>query len=190
MPSTNKKRLIQNLLLFTIIFGLVFFLWAKQQSENNDISKFSKTLYDKSIGDEVAEIMIHVEGREDILLKNIEDNWSVVKPLEFVADKEQVQHLFTLLSENADTSYDLEGKDLTQYGLDKDRLSISFDKVKFIFGEFNPVSQKRFILKGDKIYLVSETVTGLLQAGVDVFKIKETNLNTNTNSKPVTENIE
>jgi len=173
MANPNKKRFIQNGVLLLVIGALAFFVWSQNQEEKNDTSHLSKTLYDKSIGDEASEILIHVKDREDILLKNINDVWSVVKPSEFIADKEQVRHLFTILAENAESSYEIAGKDLAEYGLDEDRLSISFNQVKLIFGEYNPVSQKRYILKGDKMYLVSETISGLLQAGVDAFKIND-----------------
>jgi len=99
--------------------------------------------------------------------------WTVMQPEEFVADEEQVRHLFTILSENAETRYDIKGKDLSKYGLHEDNLSITFNTVKLIFGEYNPVSQKRFILKGDTLYLVSETISGLLRAGVDAFRVKQ-----------------
>ncbi|MGK0271073.1 MAG: hypothetical protein ACI88H_001726 [Cocleimonas sp.] len=173
MTTSNKKRLFQNLALIAIIAGLAVFLWAQQQADRDDKSNFASTLYDKSIGDEATEILIHVEGREDILLKSINNIWMVVQPEEFIADKEQVQHLFTILSENAEASYDLKDKDLAQYGLDEDRLSISFNNVKLVFGEYNAVSHKRYIRKAEKMYLVSETITGLLQAGVDAFRMKD-----------------
>lgn len=182
MLSPNKKRLIQNLFLIAVIAVLGYFLWAQKEANKNDTSHLSSTLYDKSIGDEATEILIHVEGRDDILLKNIDDVWTVVQPEEFIADKDQVRHLFTILSENAETSYGLEGKDLAQYGLDEDRLSISFNDVKLVFGEYNPVSQKRFIRKADKMYLVSETITGLLQTGVDAFRMKEAKTETTPKS--------
>ncbi len=171
MASPNKKRLVQNTILIAIVAALVFFVWSQNQASKNDTSHLSATLYDKSIGDEASEVLIHVKDREDILIKNINDVWTVVKPAEFVADKEQVRHLFTILSENAESSYDIKGKDLVSYGLDEDRLSISFNQVKLIFGKYNSVAQKRYIRKGDKMYLVSETISGLLQAGVDAFKI-------------------
>ena len=182
MLSSNKKRLIQNLILIAVVAALAYFLWVQKEEDKNDKSHLASTLYDNSIGDEATEILIHVEGREDILLKNIDDVWTVVQPEEFVADKEQVQHLFTILSENAEISYDLEGKDLAKYGLDKDRLSVSFNNVKLVFGEYNTVSQKRYIRKADKMYLVSETVTGLLQAGADAFRMKNTSTTTTPES--------
>ncbi|MEH6457238.1 MAG: DUF4340 domain-containing protein [Cocleimonas sp.] len=175
MASPNKKRFIQNLILIAVIAAIGYFLWAQKEVEKNDTRHLAPTLYDKSIGDEATQILIHVKNRADILLKNIDDVWMVVQPEEFVADKDQVRHLFTILSENAETSFDLEGKDLVQYGLDEDRISLSFNNVKLVFGEYNPVSQKRYIRKANKMYLVSETVTGLLQTGLDAFRMKEEN---------------
>jgi len=182
MLSPNKKRLIQNLVLIVVVAVIGFFLWMQKEADKNNTSHLASTLYDKSIGDEATEILIHVKDRTDILLKNTNDVWMVVQPEEFVADKEQVRHLFTILSENAETSYDLEGKDLAQYGLDEDRLSISFNNVKLVFGEYNPVSHKRYIRKADKMYLVSETITGLLQTGVDAFRMKNTSTTTTSES--------
>ena len=75
------------------------------------------------------------------------------------------------MSENTESKYTVEDKDLVEYGLDEDRLSISFNKVKFIFGKYNAVSQKRYVQKAEMMYLVSEAVTGLLQEGVDAFRI-------------------
>ena len=124
-----------------------------------------------------------LKDRDDILIKNINNVWTVVQPTEFIADAEQVRHLFTILAENADTSYDLKDKDLVSYGLDEDRLSISFNTVKLIFGKYNGVSQKRYIRKADKMYLVSETITGLLEAGVDAFKIKDVKVPATSNDK-------
>lgn len=166
MSSPNKKRLIQNLLLMLVVAGLVFFIIMKKD-DNGDLHQ---TLYDKSIGDNAKEVVIHSEGREDVVLQNNDTVWSVVKPTQFLADKAKVHHLFTLLSENADSQYDAKGKDLVAYGLDKDRLSVSFNGVKIIFGKLNEVTQKRFLLKNGTIYLVQETVSGLLQMGEDAFK--------------------
>ena len=166
MISPTSKRLIQNLILLSIVAALAAFIIMRE----DDTKVLYSTLYDKSIGDEATEIVIHVEGAEDVVLKNIEEQWKVTKPEQFDADKEKVRHLFTLLSENADTSYDIVGKNLSDFGLDKDKLSVSFNGVKLVFGDYNEVSHKRYVLKGDKMYLISETVSGLLESGADSFK--------------------
>jgi len=166
MASPNAKRLLQNLLLFIVVIGLAVFVVTRKE----EVGDLQTTLYDKSIGDDAKEVIIHFEGHEDVVLQNNDNVWRVVKPVEFLADKSKVHHLFTLLSENADSRYDAKGKDLVAYGLDKDRLSVSFNGVKIIFGKLNEVTQKRFMLKGETIFLVQETVSGLLEMGADGFK--------------------
>lgn len=166
MANSNKKRLWLNLLLLVIVTALIAFVVFRKE----DTSDLYKTLYDKSIGDNAKELIIHAENQQDVVIQRENDIWTVIKPTTFVADKDKVRHLFTLLSENAESSYDIKDKDLVQYGLDKDRLSISFNGVKMIFGKLNQVTQKRFVLKGDKMYLIAETISGLMMIGEEGFK--------------------
>ncbi len=170
MPSPTSKRLVQNLILLSIVAALVAFIMMRDE----DTQELYSTLYDKSIGDEATEIVIHAEGAEDVVLKSIEGQWKVTAPEQFDADKDKVRHLFTLLSENADTSYDIADKNLADFGLDKEKLSVSFNGVKLTFGDYNEVSHKRYVLKEEKMYLISETVSGLLESGADSFKPLET----------------
>lgn len=165
VASPNKKRLLQNLALIVVVALLIAFVIYQQNTK-----EVNNTLYDRAIGDNATQVLIHSQGHDDIIIRNQEGAWKVIEPEEFIADKEKVRHLFTLLSENAETSYDIKGKDLASYGLDKDNLSVSFNGVKMIFGKLNEISQKRYILKGDKMYLISETVSGLMESGVDGFK--------------------
>ena len=169
MANPNKKRLLINLALLLVVAGLIFFVSSRQP----DKGELHKTLYDKSIGDDAKELVIHSEGREDVVIRLEDEVWYVTQPNRFKADKERVRHLFTLLSESAEVNYDIKGKDLSSYGLDKDRLSISFNGVKMIFGNFNTVSEKRYILKGDKMYLISETISGILEMGEEALRPQE-----------------
>jgi hypothetical protein len=169
MPSLNKKRFITNAVLLTIAVALVLFVIMR----NDETIALHKTLYDKSIGDEATEIIIHADTSEDVILKNENGIWKITAPIQLKADRDKVRHLFTLLSENADVSYDIQGKDLASYGLDKEQLSVTFNGVKLIFGKLNEISQKRYILKGERMYLIAETVTGLLESGVDGFKLED-----------------
>lgn len=166
--QANKKRLIQNLLLLILVAGLVFFITTREEPKE----ELHKTLYDKSFGDEVTKITLHVKGNEDIVLQSEGKIWKVTQPEAFTADTEKVRLLFTLLSENADSSYSIEGRDLAQYGLDADNLSIQFNQVKLIFGKYNDVTQQRYVLKGDHMYLISETISGVMKSGADAFKPK------------------
>jgi len=169
MTNSSKKRLMLNIGLLIIMVGLIGFIVSRDENKTESF----KTLYDKSIGDDAKELVIHVDGKDDLVIQLKNEVWSVVKPNSFIADKDKVRHLFTLLSENAESNYDLEGKDLASYGLDKDNLSISFNGVKMIFGKLNEVTGKRFFLKGERMYLISETISGLMILGEEGFRPQE-----------------
>jgi len=169
MTNANKKRLLLNLVLLVVVASLIGFVMTRKE----DSSDLHKTLYDESIGDNAKELVIHVEDEKDVVIRLENDIWKVVKPSSFIADKQRIRHLFTLLSESADISYAIKGKNLADYGLDKDKLSISFNGVKMIFGKINEVSNKRYILKGDRMYLISEAISGLMMLGEEGFKPQE-----------------
>ncbi len=169
MTNSNKKRLLLNVVLLIVVAGLISFIVSRDEDKGEQY----QTLYDKSIGDDAKELIIHVEGKDDVIIRRKDEIWTVVKPSSFIADKDKVRQLFTLLSENAESNYVIQGKDLASYGLEKDRLSLSFNGVKMIFGKLNEVTGKRFILKGEKMYLISETISGLMKMGEDGFKQQE-----------------
>lgn len=169
----NKKRLLQNITLFLIVAGLATFIATRVDKNDGRGDEVFATLYDKSIGDEATEIIIHTQGKDDIVLQNQNNVWMITKPFEAQADPQKVQQLFTLLAENAETSYSIEGKNLARYGVDKDTLSISFNGVKMLFGKYNDITQQRYILKGDRMYLITEAISPTMKSGADAFRLKQ-----------------
>ncbi len=170
--TSNARRLLLNLVLLAMLAGLVWFVATREPQKTES----SIRLYDEAMGDDITRVLIHLKGRDDILIENLPDkmdgkrSWVISKPVRAKADKDKVRLLFTLLTDPAAASYEASGRDLKQYGLDQETMSISFNGVKLLLGKFNPVTQTRYVLKGDKIYLIAETVTPLIQAGLDEFK--------------------
>ncbi len=164
--KANEKRLIQNLFLLMLVAGLAYFVATREE----DRGELHQTLYDKSFGDEVTKITLHIDGAKDVVIENINETWKVTAPEKFDADSQKVQQLFTLLSESAESQYDIKNIDLTTFGLDKNSMSIRFDDVLLIFGNYNEITQQRYILKGDKMYLIAETISGLIKSGAKGFR--------------------
>lgn len=169
--GSTAKRLMLNLLLLLLAGGLIWFVTTREPEPQ----EVGDRLYDASMGDNVTKVLIHVQGRADIQIENTAkagapDNWMITQPLQASADKDKVQLLFTLLTDPVSASYDAAGKDLTQFGLDQEKMSISFNGVKLILGNLNQVSQTRYVLKGDKIYLIAESASALIRSGLEEFK--------------------
>jgi len=180
--TANKKRLFINLFLFVIVGGLLWFVLTQQRKTG----VATETLFDQSMGDDVTKVVIKIKDQDELHIENKRQNvdqsgskqWVISQPIQAPADKDKVRLLFTLLTDPVTSSYDVAGKDLANYGLDKENLSISFNGVKLILGKINPVSQNRYVLKDDKIYLIAETVSSLLLEGVDGFKKPNTKTET------------
>jgi hypothetical protein len=172
--STTKRLMLNGLLLLTIL-GLAWFI----MHQSNQTTKIN-SLYDASMGDEIHSIVIHYHKMESsshpstIELKKEANQWLIIKPIKADADHRKIQHLMTLLSERIDSFYPLARKDLATFGLDKKRVSIAFNGVKIQFGRLNPISHKRYLRKGNTVYIVSETVYGLLIGGVERFVLDPT----------------
>lgn len=167
--TANSKRLFLNLLLLAVVVALVWFVLTSDQEQKS----LPEALYDQSMGKDVTHVVIHIAGSEDIQIENLGEEgnrvWKITQPIKHDADKSKLQILFTLLTDPVSSSYDVKGMELEKYGLDKEDVSISFNGVKLVLGDLNQVSQTRYVLKGDKIYLITENIYGLLQMGVDSF---------------------
>jgi len=170
MGSTGK-RLFLNLLLLLLAGGLIWFVATREP----ETRKMGDRLYDAAMGDNITRVLIHVQGKPDILIENIAkadepDRWMITQPVQAEADKDKVRLLFTLLTDPVSASYDVADKDLAQFGLDQEKMSLSFNGVKLLMGDLNQVSQARYILKNNKIYLIAESVTPLIRSGLDEFQ--------------------
>jgi len=171
IQNLTVKRLIFNGLLLLAILGLVWFI--TQQS--NQTIKIN-SLYEESMGNEIHTISIYHQSKLNassadsiIELKKVANKWLITKPIEAEANQQKIQHLMTLLSEPIDATYPVAGKNLATFGLDKEQMSVAFNGVKIQFGALNPISHKRYLRKHNTVYIVAETVYGLLIGGVDAF---------------------
>lgn len=176
MTATNK-RFFLNLVLLLIVLGLVWFVYHQMHS-----SKRADTLYDDAMGSEIISITVfhqkdplNTGSAPTLEMQKNDGKWQITKPIYAEVDANKIKHLLTLLSERVDARYPVKGNNLAAFGLDQEKLSVSFNGVKLQFGTTNPVSHKRYLRKGDSIYLVDETVQGLLRSGTTGFGQKSSN---------------
>ena len=134
------------------------------------------SLYDNSMGNEIHSIIIQypkVENKQSIMaeiqLEKTNGQWMMIKPINTPIDERKIKHLTTLLSDPIGASYPISNKDLSRFGLGVKQVNISFNGVKIQLGSLNPISHQRYVLKGERIYLVAETVYGLLIGGATSF---------------------
>lgn len=181
IKTAITKRLTLNIVLLILLFSLFWFIASTKETT-------IKTLYDHNMGDEIHSLHIVVQKKGDslvaehnITLKKVAGHWVMTDPIKAAVDERNIQHLMTVLSDRIEASYSINGINLSRFGLDKEWVSVAFNGVKIQFGTLNPVTHKRYVRKGDMLYIVAETVYGLLIRGVDGFIVaspqKETSFN-------------
>ena len=171
--TTIHKRWILNgllLLLVTALLGVII-------QASNAPRVVVDSLYDESMGDEITSIRINRQAKKykSLELEKVSGKWMMKIPIKAEVDDRKIKHLMTLLSDTVDARYSVKGKDLSVFGLKNTQTSISFNGVKIQFGSLNPVSYKRYLRKGDTVYMVAESVHGLLLNSADSFIQKNSN---------------
>ncbi len=160
-----KNRLLINALLLITLIGLVSFIWLKPQNTEKQVVRLSQLNEN-----DVTLIKIHRANQQDIKLEKKENSWSMTSPYSIAVSSNKIKLLLTLLKEPVKSAYSIEGKDLKSFKLDADNISVQFNNEnKIIFGMTHPVSYDRYILKDNKILLISETVYGVLTSDVANF---------------------
>ncbi|MBU0656891.1 MAG: DUF4340 domain-containing protein [Gammaproteobacteria bacterium] len=170
--SAQSRRLFLNLAMLLLVAGLGGFVWwqANQPQQQPD-TLISLTRADIT---RIAITRHSGNGKPDIIrLERAGEQWRMLEPVQMPANPARISQLFTLLDEAVEASYDAAGKDLQQYGLELPAVSLVLNDVSLLFGAENPVSNKRYILTGGKIRLVSEAVYGLLNGeALDLVSLK------------------
>lgn len=160
-----KNRLLLNGLLILILASLASLIWLKPGVEKEKTQRIS-TLKE----DDIHKITLQRADKQDILLEKKGGQWLVTNPYSTNASHIKVKLLLTLLSDEIKSEYSAKGKDLSQFELEPEKISIQFnDDNKIIFGITHPINYNRYILKEDKILLISESVYGALNANIASF---------------------
>ncbi len=158
----QARRWLLNLALLLIVAGMGAWVWwqARQPEQS------PPTLLALGKGEITRIAIVRHSGTAQAgtirLEKQPGEKWQMLEPKRAAVNGMHVTQLFTLLDETVTASYDAQGKDLKQYGLEPGNVALSLNGETLLFGMENPVSHQRYILHAGRIKLVSEAVYGLL----------------------------
>lgn len=79
-----------------------------------------------------------------------------------LADGKRVARILALPGMTSDTRYGVDEVDLDALDLNPPRIVLRLDDQRFAFGGQEPLNRRRYIRVGDTIFLVTDTVIGLL----------------------------
>ena len=168
MTKQVTRRLLINSLLLLVVAVLVYFIWYQpaidKRKMNNNQTLFSIAPY------QVERINIQHSNHADVVLTKEKQQWVLEEPGIAPVNPDKVKHLLTILQEPVIASYDLQGKDLSVYGLNPGKIKLKIISTDYeeeaTFGSTNAVTLNRYILKNNTIYTISEIVYGMLGSSV------------------------
>lgn len=142
---THHARL--NLVMFITIAGLAVFLYFRPQSL--DIHKYP--LSTSSI--EAVQNLRIVRQQQEIALKQLDNHWYLVKPVQARADERKIAEILEILTVSSNQRLPL--ADLERFGLDQPNVRLYLNNEYFGFGGFAPTTHQQYVATGDQVYLIS-----------------------------------
>ncbi|RFA30066.1 hypothetical protein CAI21_07615 [Alkalilimnicola ehrlichii] len=151
-----SKRILLNVGLLALLLGLALLVWRELTPEPNHgrLTRLS--------ADAVDRIVIEPANGQMVRLTRDRDSWQIVQPRTLPASRFHVEQVLELLTARSAARYPAASMDLAAVGLDKPRLRVSLGDKSFVFGAAEPLTQRRYVLLDDEVFLILDSVSPFL----------------------------
>lgn len=157
MAGVQKRRLLINLLMLSLVAGLGGIVWWSGQGEESGTQGLV-ALDPQQIQQIAIERRQPEDGVATIRLEKQGEAWMMRQPQSVPANAVRLRQLFTFLNEPVSGDYDAAGQDLAGFGLQPGAATLRFNQEQFVLGNTNSVSGKRYVLHNNRVKLLSEAV--------------------------------
>lgn len=159
-----KSSYLINLGLIILLAGLYWF------NNHSDVPSSADTKLTLIDSETVEHIIISQANRAEIILDKTAGQWQLIAPLTAHANPTRINLLLSLLTINTGRQQAItKGQDLSPFGLTKDSVSLTLGQQHFLFGNIEPISQHRYVLHNETLYLLKDTISPLLNTNASSF---------------------
>ena len=148
-----KNRWLVNLVLLTLVIGLVAFLYLRPQANTDAASQHEVSAL--KLADFKA-ISVEFPTQAATAFEKVDGLWRMTAPYKTRADQMSVQRILAIIA--AKSMEKFPASDLAKYGLDKPQLRLKLTNntgvQEFDFGTINPVSEEQYVAYKDAVYLL------------------------------------
>ena len=147
-----KKRWLLNLVMLTLVAGLVAFLYLRPKAQTQTEAKYEVSQLKLA---EITSAKVEFPTQAPVTFDKVDGLWRMTAPYKTRADQISVQRVLSVIAASSAEKFPTD--DLAKYGLDKPllrlKLSGSSDEV-FSFGTHNPVTDEQYIAYKNSVYLL------------------------------------
>lgn len=151
------------------LLGLVLVLGVAVWYESSQTPHASPPPLTRLKPEAVNKIEIFRRDHDHLILTGHGDQWWMREPVRIAADRFQVENVLRVLGADSLAQFPAEGKDLTAYGLAEPEVRLRFNDTELAFGGMTPVDQRRYVLVGNTVHLITDMYALDLMADVPAF---------------------
>ncbi|PID50141.1 MAG: hypothetical protein CR991_03015 [Proteobacteria bacterium] len=162
MRGTLSRRWGLNALLLLLLVGLMAGLWRYSVHKEKQLA--AAYLLDIPLA-AIRSLEIDRGQQQDatdelryLRFERDANAWRMLAPKFLPANAFRIRQLLTLLEEPVEATYPVATANLEQYGLADGKVRLRINGEDLWLGSLNPVSGARYILQGDQVKLLKESV--------------------------------
>jgi hypothetical protein len=106
----------------------------------------------------IQTIRVASKSHEEIQLKRKEESWLLTAPIQAPANESMVEALLGIVKTISHSRYPVQDLNLTNLGLEPPEARLYLDDLIIAFGTTEPLNQRRYVLLGDTVHLISDTI--------------------------------
>jgi len=151
------------------LLGLVLVLGVAVWYESSQTPHASSPPLTQLKPEAVNKIEIFRRDHDHLILTGHGDQWWMREPVRIAADRFQVENVLRVLGADSLAQFPAEGKNLAAYGLAEPEVRLRFNDTELAFGGMTPVDQRRYVLVGNTVHLITDMYALDLMADVPAF---------------------
>jgi len=147
-------RTLANILLAATIVVLAAYLFNTETPVPASINTGISATDPASI----RQIRISRPGKPDIEIVRSGDGWIMTRPLQVTANPFRISSILELLQTHSLARLNADVSDLDRFGLMPAAVILTLDDQRFHFGNVNPLDHGRYLMHGQTIHVIEDTL--------------------------------
>ena len=147
---TRRVWLNLILLLFVIALALVAYIEPGKKRLEERSQLLSLPI------EQVTRVQLQRHGAETIEIERTDNGWMIVAPIRIAASNYRVNTLLQLMSATSYSHFSAAVRPLSAFGLDKPLGTVVFNDQAILFGNNEPLNNRRYVLIGDQVHLTDD----------------------------------
>ena len=157
-----SKRWIINYLLFTLI---IVFTWIGYNNPIREDQKLDSNFITSIKPGDIDRIRIETAD-QSLELQRKGAQWQIESPVKWPANNVAVERIATIAKTQPHSQLPSSQIDLATLGLVIPKAAITLNDTTLLFGDVNPIGNRRYLLIGSQVFLITDVHFALINQGL------------------------